>query len=169
MATEKSLNQISGGEAAPTNVRSPETPSPAKQEQAFEQPKPAIESGVQAEGKSTVERTVAPSAAAPILPPVVDQQVEIRRKKIESILSDNLAEAYQALTPEQQLKFKTVGEKTAVQINALLSETKIKVEKIINLIKFWLSYLPGINKFFLEKEAKIKTDAIIQLKKGGEQ
>lgn len=169
MATEKSLNQINGVEAAPTNVRSPETPSPAKQERAFEQPKPSIESGMQAEGKATAERTGAPSAAASVIPPAVDPQLEVRRKKIEGILSDNLAEAYQGLTPEQQLKFKTVGEKTAVQINSLLSETKLQVNKIINLIKFWLSYLPGINKFFLEKEAKIKTDAIIQLKKGGEQ
>jgi hypothetical protein len=29
----------------------------------------------------------------------------------------------------------------------------------------WLKLLPGVNRFFLEQEAKIKTDRIIHLKK----
>ena len=37
--------------------------------------------------------------------------------------------------------------------------------KIIDVIKKWLSIIPGINKFFLEQEAKIKTDKIMELKK----
>lgn len=170
MAGEKSLNQIKEVITAPGGERSQEKTSSIKTEQGFEQPKQSVETSLPAEGKATTEKTSssgAPTTAT--LPPVADPQLEARRKQIENILSDNLAEAYQSLTPEQQSQFKIVGEKTASQVNALLSETKVKVNKIINLIKFWLSYLPGINKFFLEKEAKIKTDAIIQLKKGGEQ
>jgi hypothetical protein len=56
------------------------------------------------------------------------------------------------------------GEETVEKINSLLDKTKIKIGKIINLIKKWLKIIPGINQFFLEQEAKIKTDKIINLK-----
>ena len=45
-----------------------------------------------------------------------------------------------------------------------MKSTKVKVKKILKLILEWLRILPGINRFFLEQEAKIKTDRIIQLK-----
>jgi hypothetical protein len=45
-----------------------------------------------------------------------------------------------------------------------LGQTKIKVNKIIDLIRRWLKLIPGINKFFLEQEVKIKADKIIRLK-----
>ena len=38
-----------------------------------------------------------------------------------------------------------------------------KAKKIFQLILEWLKLLPGINRFFLEQEAKIKTDRIIHL------
>lgn len=88
---------------------------------------------------------------------------------MEKVLSSGLEELYLGLTPEKKQEFRQVGENTAKQICELLSQSKIKVDKIINLIKTWLKLLPGINKFFLEQEAKIKTDALLQLKKGGEQ
>lgn len=121
------------------------------------------------EGTVTSERAASMPVAAPAAVAPINPAYEARRKQIESVLSENLAEAYQGLSREQQVLFKAAGENTASQINVLLSETKLQVKRIINLIKSWLSILPGINKFFLEKEAKIKADAIIQLKKGGEQ
>ncbi|HZJ41757.1 MAG TPA: hypothetical protein VFD51_01950 [Patescibacteria group bacterium] len=56
------------------------------------------------------------------------------------------------------------GEDTTAKINLLLNKTKIKVDKIISLIKKWLKIIPGINHFFLEQEAKIKADKIINIK-----
>ena len=35
--------------------------------------------------------------------------------------------------------------------------------KILKLIRSWLKLIPGVNKFFLEQEAKIKTDKIVDL------
>lgn len=170
MAQEKSIDQLKEVVSAPESERSQTAESPVRQEQAFSQPKGNFEAAPLTEGKTATEKASGATTPTPaVLPPVVDPLLEARRKQVESILSDNLAEVYQGLTREQQLNFKTVGEKTAAQINTLLSETRVKVNKIINLIKFWLSYLPGMNKYFLEKEAKIKADAIIQLKKGGEQ
>jgi hypothetical protein len=34
----------------------------------------------------------------------------------------------------------------------------------VDVIKRWLSIIPGINKFFLEQDAKIKAEKIIKLK-----
>ena len=45
-----------------------------------------------------------------------------------------------------------------------MDKAKLKVKKVVNLIKKWLTMIPGVNKFFLEQEAKIKTDEIVKLK-----
>jgi hypothetical protein len=85
-------------------------------------------------------------------------------KQIEGILSEDLGEMYNKLTPKDQQIFKAKGEETARSIFQLVyGKTKIKVKKIIKLIRNWLKVIPGINKFFLEQEAKIKTDKILGL------
>jgi len=50
------------------------------------------------------------------------------------------------------------------KINTLLDKAKINLGKIASLIRKWLSIIPGVNKFFLEQEAKIKADEIMKLK-----
>ena len=87
-----------------------------------------------------------------------------QKKKIEEILSTDLEEIYLKLPDNKKGEFKKTGEKTAQEINVLLSQTKVKIDKIINLIKKWLKLIPGVNKFFLEQEAKIKADKIIKLR-----
>lgn len=87
-----------------------------------------------------------------------------RTQKIEKILEKDLQEAFSSLEPEKQKEFAKKGEETAEKINELLNKGKVKTRKIIDLIKKWLSYLPGVNKFFLEKEAKKKAEEIIKLK-----
>ncbi len=86
-----------------------------------------------------------------------------REKQIENILESGLEEIYLRMSPEKQQKFKAVGEQTAQEINKLLDSAKVKVKQIIDLIKKWLSLIPGVNKFFLEQEAKIKADKIMEL------
>lgn len=90
---------------------------------------------------------------------------QARIKAIDDILSSGLHEVFLQMSPKKQKEFKTVGEETVVKIVALLDQTKVKVDKIINLIRKWLKIIPGVNKFFLEQEAKIKADRIIKLKK----
>ena len=107
-------------------------------------------------------REAGPEVSAVTAPvDVSPQQQQI--KAVEDIMSDGLGAMYGKLPPEKQREFKLVGEQTARQINKLLSQAKVKVNKIIDLIKKWLSIIPGINKFFLEQEAKIKADEIIKL------
>ena len=83
--------------------------------------------------------------------------------KIEKIMEDGVADAFSRLSPVAREEFKLKGEETARSIRVLLQATHVKVKKIFQLILEWLRMLPGINKFFLEQEAKIKTDRIIAL------
>ncbi len=83
-------------------------------------------------------------------------------KKIESILEDDLEELYFKMDEIHRRIFKEEGEKTAHQIGQIISSGKSVAFKIIELIKQWLSLIPGINKFFIIQESKIKTDKIIQ-------
>lgn len=101
----------------------------------------------------------APATAAPA--PVKDPLT----KKIDTILEEDLAEVYFKMTPAEQAAFKTKGEETTSKIKVLLGKTTVVAKDILKLIVEWLRLIPGVNKYFLEQEAKIKTDKILQIKK----
>lgn len=87
-------------------------------------------------------------------------------KQIESILEEDLGEIYNNLSAQDQQVFKVKGEEAARSIFKIVyHQTKIKVKKIISLIKQWLRMVPGINRYFLEQEVKIKADKIVALAK----
>lgn len=92
-------------------------------------------------------------------------QQKQQQKQVEKILEEDLEEVYSNLPKEKQIEFKRAGEETAVKIVQLLNQTKIKIKKMISLIIRWLSIIPGVNRFFLEQEAKIKADEIMKIKK----
>lgn len=92
------------------------------------------------------------------------QHIKEEVKMIEKVLEKDLAELYLNMSPEKQREFRVKGEETAKQINVLLHQAKIQIKKIIDLIKKWLAIIPGVNKFFLEQEAKIKADELIKNK-----
>jgi len=79
-------------------------------------------------------------------------------------MEEGLNDSYQRLSPVAKQEFKLKGEQAASQIRELLKSARVKVKKILRLILDWLRILPGVNHFFLEQEAKIKTDKIIALK-----
>lgn len=87
--------------------------------------------------------------------------------RMEKILEERLQDSYARLPPLAKQEFKLKGEMTAVKIRELLNSTRAQAKKIFRLIFEWLKMLPGINRFFLEQEAKIKTDKIIELKNRG--
>jgi hypothetical protein len=87
-----------------------------------------------------------------------------RQKEIEDIMSQDLRDMYLQMTPDKQQEFRVKGEETAQEINNLLERAKFEVGKIIELLKRWLFIIPGVNKFFIEQEAKIKADEITRLK-----
>ncbi len=100
-----------------------------------------------------------PNSAQPA-PTLVDQSLV----QVEKVLEENIAPYFGQLNTSQQAKFKAEGEKVTKEIAQALKEVKINVVKIFQLIWAWLLFLPGINKLFLEQEAKIKTDKILRIK-----
>lgn len=120
---------------------------------------PSEEQAVQAPSEQVSEATfLPPPPLPPSAPPVVKDEVT---QEIESILSEDLTDLFLKMNPEQQEEFRAKGEETASKIRVLLSSAKVGVKKILGLITEWLKFIPGVNKFFLEQEAKIKTDKIL--------
>ncbi len=83
---------------------------------------------------------------------------------VENILEEDLHEVFKNLNPADQIRFKQEGELAAKKIELLVNQVKIKVKEILDLIRRWLKIIPGVNRFFLEQEAKIKLDKIMALR-----
>jgi len=93
----------------------------------------------------------------------VQPKTELRRN-IESILSENIGEAFNSMNDQQKKEFRQGGEEVASKIEQILQQVKVRAKEVVKLIRKWLSLIPGVNKFFLAQEAKIKTDKILALK-----
>ncbi len=110
-----------------------------------------------------VQVHVSPKAVAPAEPPVLSPKSEVLRN-IESVMEDHVADAYKQMPPDLQLAFKKKGEETAREIESMLYKVKVHTKKIFQLIFTWLKIIPGVNQYFLEQEAKLKTDEIMRIK-----
>lgn len=87
------------------------------------------------------------------------------QQKIEEVLAQDLDKVYASMDEAQKKVFREEGERTAGKIEKIIQGVKVKTKKILDLIRQWLKLIPGVNKFFLEQEAKIKSDRILKLKK----
>lgn len=92
--------------------------------------------------------------------PIVKDEITLQ---LEKIMAKGLDDIYRDLSPLKKQEFKIRGEEIAFEIRDLLRATKVNLKKIFSLIFEWLKILPGLNKFFLEQEAKIKADLIYAL------
>ena len=93
------------------------------------------------------------------------QAQAIRYREIENVLADGLDEFYLGMDKISQESFKKAGEEAGHSIDILISRGKCNVKKVVEIIKKWLSLLPGVNKFFLEQEAKNKANKIMDLQR----
>jgi len=145
-------------------IKSPET-VPVKTEVA-----PSPENKVELVSVSNEKISTAPKpiekSANVVIPQVSKtQSTEAKRAaEIDIILSEGLNDVFLKMNPTEQSAFKKAGEGAVIKINQLLSETKVKVNKIVEIIRKWLMLIPSINKFFLEQEVKIKADKIFKIK-----
>lgn len=117
--------------------------------------------------KRDFETTVATEQASvqpPPAAPYVLTKVSATQKKVEKILEEGLEQLYNELNPQDQVKFRRLGEVTAEKITVLLNQAKIKISEILNLIRQWLMSVTGINRYFVEQEAKIKAEKILKIK-----
>ena len=108
-----------------------------------------------------IERDLAPASVGA---PGIDTTDSPLHQNVEAILEDDLEELYFSMNEQQQEKFKKKGEQTAARIVKLIKAGKATFRKIFRLILSWLKFIPGVNKYFLEQEAKIKADRIINIK-----
>ena len=76
---------------------------------------------------------------------------------------ENLGDLYFQMDEAHRKMFRAEGEKTVREIDWLVSSAKATVSKVLYLIRRWLMLIPGVNKFFLEQEAKIKTDKVMKI------
>lgn len=119
------------------------------------------ETELQAAEEAKVIPSPLPPAPVVAAPPAKPEELT----RVENIMSEGLEKVFVEMAPEEQQKFKTKGEETAIKIWQVLQSAKIQVQKIIDLIRDWLKLVPGVNRYFLEQETKIKTDKIIELTK----
>lgn len=124
----------------------------------------ALEKKAEQEGASKPEVKEGATKVTSTAPTITDDYHKRREAQIDAFLSENLSETFLAMSPDKQKIFKEEGEATAKKINVLLDATKVNVGKIVDLIKKWLRLIAGINRFFLDQEAKIKADKIIKMK-----
>lgn len=109
-----------------------------------------------AEQPSPTAATTVPLPTRPVAPPTADPI----QKEVETVLTENIAEIYKQLPQDRKTAFKQKGEEIAMQISAMIKGGLMQIKKILKMIREWLLIIPGVNKFFLEQEAKIKTDKI---------
>jgi len=140
---EQIVEQVEAGkEKEPSREKGPSVP---------EQPDAAVAKQVHA----------APSAAGQPSPAAAAKDPYHARS--ERILEDNLVNVYLSMPPEARARFKAQGEAAALKIRAMLEQAKIKAKEVLKIVWQWLKTIPGVNRYFLEQEAKIKTDKIILL------
>lgn len=121
------------------------------------------ESGVEeapAAAETAEEKPGITTVTTPLVAPPPKSQSLV---KIEKILEEDLEDFYFSMPPEQQKAFKEKGEETASAIAKMVMAGRAVAGKILKLIRAWLKLIPGVNKFFLEQEAKIKTDKIVNM------
>ncbi len=158
-ATEGTSFQVEQRPKPQAETRTPH-PETEKSSETESQPKPQAEN-VESAIQSLTQKLRGSKKKKIEIPTIKD---EITRR-VERVMEEGLGDAYRELTVVQQQEFKIKGEETAWKIRQLLKRGHIKIKEIFKLLVEWLRLLPGINKFFIEQEAKIKADKILALSK----
>lgn len=122
-----------------------------------EQPKvEQVEAPVPQEVAEAPTRAPAPVVEAPAAPAKPEDIIAT-----ESLLATGLDDLYLAMDQPHRAAFKQKGEEITLAIKQLADSGKLTASKVLGLIRGWLELIPGVNKFFLEQEAKIKTDTVM--------
>ena len=109
---------------------------------------------------SVAERVPVPTPTVPVASPPPKDETLLR---IEQILEEDLGELYTKLPASAQPLFKQKGEEASLEIAGMVKHLSLKVKRALELVRKWLLTIPGVNKFFLEQQAKIKIDKIQEL------
>ena len=157
MDIKDKIEKIGGLEGAIPEHERPAMPE--KKVEVEKSPVPEWEKAIPTEEEAGKKPIV-----AAVVHPITEKPVKSETLvKIEKILEEDLEAFYFSMPPEARLAFKAKGEETASKIEKMIETGKVIAQKILKLLRVWLKLIPGVNKFFLEQEAKIKTDEIVSL------
>ena len=141
---------------------------------------PEVPRGMETLAETKAEKEYTPDAPPEIIPNIPPEKIgevyvsppppaggapqkDFVTKEVEAVMSKGMDKTFAELPPDLQLKFKSAGEEAAQKIRGFLSQAKQKAREILELIKSWLRLIPGVSRYFLEQEAKIKTDEILKI------
>lgn len=106
----------------------------------------------------SLEQQVPTTASGSVVIPKDEVVIEVER-----ILEEGLGDLYASLPESARPLFKQKGEEAATEISGMVQKLHIELRRALELIRNWLMTIPKVNKFFLEQEAKIKVDLLVQL------
>lgn len=142
-----------GIEALKAPERSIEAPDTGA---SFETPAaPAAERPASASVPVPAPSVVAPAARAVRKDPVL--------KDVEHVLEEGMEEIYRKMDPPHQRKFSKEGDRVAGVVSEMVRKAKVKSREVLKLITGWLRIIPHVNRYYLDQEAKLKTDKILEL------
>ena len=118
-----------------------------------------------AERPRPAEAEAAPAFSVPAALPAAPAAPakDAYHQRVERVLEDGLEEIYLKLPKERRQAFRDEGERVSSQLRTMLDSARIRAKDVLKLIAGWLAMIPGVSRWFLEQEAKIKTDRIVQL------
>lgn len=160
---------LEGFDTAPATSES--TPEPAATPQDVFESAPQPEQVAEQTPATQVANETAPEpqpqvvAAAP--EPVSAERATIQHDEVydevAKIVDEGLEHVTEHMDQASKERFEKKGEETKTLIAGLVRGFHVKASTVLELLKAWLLTIPGVNKFFLEQEVKIKTDKIIDL------
>jgi hypothetical protein len=158
-----------GSDAVPQSAQKPESGG-LKAEQQPEVSKEAVLESKPEPGGAVVKEPVKDKSMRAVASQPIAQapaKADLVYQEVEKVLEEDLSDVYFKLPESAKAAFRQKGEETASKITLLLKSTKVKIKEVFKLIVVWLKVIPGINRFFLEQEAKIKTAKLISIKDKG--
>lgn len=145
--------------AAAETGKTPETPRPT------DGGKEAAPQGADVRVAEAERAPAAPAPAAPKRAEAAPDPKDKYRVRVERALEQNLWDLYFALPQGAREKFKVEGETAAAALRGAIESKRVKPNVILYAVHKWLRTIPKVNPYFLEQEAKIKTDKIMDLVK----
>lgn len=161
--SEASVKAERSPEATPEAAPEQPPQTPEAQEvtpEVQENPREDAESAQEAKEQAAAEVSGEGPGSIPPPPPAPAPPKDPDLAAIEEVLAEDLVDIYVNLPENKKPAFKKKGEEVAAAVKQMVDSGKFQAKKILDLIREWLRMIPGINKFFLEQEAKIKADKI---------
>ena len=155
---EKTGDHLGQPEFLPQGLPIPEKPK--SPENSREQ---KIDQTTEKEGQNLGQEKFGEASGKKIV--IAKTSAQLREEAIDRILSDGLGDIFVKLPQPKQQEFRVEGEKTVKKINQLIEKGKLNLGSLVKMIRQWLSIIPGVNRFFLEQDAKIKADKIMEINK----